>query len=216
MAPRGNSGRLLIADDQVTARLGTIQVLTDGGHNVCAAVDDPDVLLDHVEQHDPDLVVVEPIMGDSDRVAQCLGQLASRHPDLPIIAFTSQLNGAVVLTALAAGCRGVLPKTATAEHLLAAVHDVLQGGRHLHPRALALALEQRRPLASTAPARTLSPRELSIVSLTADGLTNREIGETLGIGAETVKTHLANAQSKLQARDRTHLVAQAWRAGLLS
>lgn len=216
MAPRGTSGRLLVADDQMTARLGTIQVLRDAGHHICAAIDDPDVLLDSVEQHDPDLVVVDPMMGDDERTIDHLRHLTARRPGTAVLAFTTRLTGAVVLAALAAGCHGVIPKTSTSEMLLAAVRDTLRGERYLHPRALTLALEERRPTTAVAPTRSLSPRELRVVALTADGLTNRQIGDALGIGAETVKTHLANAQSKLQARDRTHLVSQAWRAGLLS
>ena len=70
------------------------------------------------------------------------------------------------------------------------------------------------PRASASPS-SLTPRELEVVTLLADGLTNETIGQRLGLSSRTVKTHVQNLLSKLDARDRTGAVARAFRLGLI-
>jgi DNA-binding NarL/FixJ family response regulator len=206
--------RVLLADDQVVAVRGSIHYLTALQFDVCATIDDPRRLVPTYQLHRPDVLVIESTMGPrSSALAEVASLVAVEH-DARVLVLTSDLHPLAVDAALEAGCLGVAPKTCSVDALGTAVRTVAAGERYLHPRALS-ALLHRRYSADAAPAtRPLSPRELAVLACVAEGLTNPEVGERLGIATDTVKTHMARVLEKLGARDRTHAVAKALRIGL--
>ncbi len=184
--------------------------------DVCATIDDPRRLLRVHDDVHPDVVVLEPTMGTKGTALAQVAALIAAHPDARVLALTADLTPTSVDAALEHGCLGVVPKTCSVDALGIAIRAVASGERHLHPRALA-ALLQRRQSGETARAvKALSARELEVLNRVAEGMTNPEIAADLGIAADTVKTHLARTLDKLDARDRTHAVARAFRLGLLS
>ncbi len=111
------------------------------------------------------------------------------------------------------GVRGVLPSDCSAEELTAAIQAAAAGLLVLHPRDLAaLTAADTRP---AQPAGDLTPRETEILSLLADGLSNKEIGARLKISDHTVKFHVASVLGKLGASPRTEAVSLALRQGLI-
>jgi DNA-binding NarL/FixJ family response regulator len=120
-----------------------------------------------------------------------------------------------VLDALDAGACGFLLKTAGPTLLVEAIRAAHVGDALISPsitlRLLARLSGRARERAGTV---TLSPREEDVVRLVAQGLSNEEIGGRLHVTLSTVKTHLSNAQTKLDARNRVELAAWAWRTGL--
>lgn len=124
-------------------------------------------------------------------------------------------EGETIYRAFSLGARGFLPKHATAEEICRAILVVASGGAAIAPHYagdLASEIHKRRdrdeqPL--------LTGRETEILRLSADGLSVRQVGETMHLSLATVKTHLAHAYEKLGVNDRTAAVAKAMRRGLL-
>lgn len=131
------------------------------------------------------------------------------------VVFTSADDGYTVRSAYAAGAAGYLLKSAEHEQIVAALRDVLSGRIHVDPAVAGLLVAGVRT-APAAAGKELSSRELSILRLASEGLSNAAIGEQLGITALAVKGHFVRMGRKLGAADRTAMVAEAMRAGLLS
>lgn len=208
--------RVLVADDQVVAVRGTTQYLEALGFTVCATIDDPRRLLRAYEQHRPDVVMIEAVMGGRGTAFGEVAGLIHAHPDAAVLTFTSDLSPSVVDASLEHGCLGVVPKTCSVDALGKAVRAVAAHERFLHPRAITAMLQTRQASEQRRGLRALSTRELAVLTCAAEGLTNAEIAVELGIAADTVKTHLSHVQEKLHARDRTHAVSRALRLGVLT
>lgn len=208
--------RVLLADDQVVALRGTMFYLGALDVDVCATIDDPRRLRHTYVTHHPDVVIIEVTMGGRGTVFHEIADLVATDPAAKVLVFTADLAPVVVETALEHGCLGVVPKTCSVDALGTAVRTVARGERHLHPRAIAALLQRRKATEATRTTRSLSARELDVLTRAAEGLTNAEIAADLGIASDTVKTHLAHVQEKLNARDRTHAVSRALRMGLFS
>jgi DNA-binding NarL/FixJ family response regulator len=116
--------------------------------------------------------------------------------------------------ALASGAAGTLRREATPERLAAAAHAAAEGLVVLEPGALDLDALRGTP-SLDAPIESLTRRELEVLPLLADGLTNRRIAERLGISEHTVKFHVNAILGKLGAATRAEAVARAARLGLL-
>jgi two-component system, NarL family, response regulator YdfI len=125
----------------------------------------------------------------------------------PVAAWTAQ--------ARRSGVRAVLRDDATAEELGAALAAAAAGLVVLHPEALK-GLAQSRATAAHARATALTPRELGILEMMAEGMSNRIIAARLGISSQTVKFHVASILAKLDARSRTEAVTFAVRQGLIA
>jgi DNA-binding NarL/FixJ family response regulator len=108
---------------------------------------------------------------------------------------------------LRAGAAGYVRKDADPETLLAAVRAVAAGKRYIDPNAAG---------ALAAPGEALSPREIDVLRLLARGHANKKIAAALRIGEETVKTHVSNLIAKLGAENRTEVIVQALRRGVLA
>jgi NarL family two-component system response regulator YdfI len=148
--------------------------------------------------------------------ARALQSLGSR-PRIPsVILLAAEPLGAWTAQARRAGVRGVLREDATAEELTAAVAATMAGLVVLHPAALIA-----RPAAVAGSRRVsegigLTPRELEILEMMAEGMSNRRIAVRLGISGYTVKFHVASVLGKLGAASRTEAVTLGVRGGLIS
>jgi DNA-binding NarL/FixJ family response regulator len=213
---RGGPIRVLVADDQHVACVGTVQLLTERGFDLLPAVTDVRRLVDAVRAGSPDVVVVEPSMGDRGVTLAVIAALVAQQPPVHVLAFVSELSPLTVEAALDSGCLGVVPKTSTADGVVAGVEEVARGERHLHPRAIAALLQRRQAAETLRSMRALSVRELSVLQRIAEGRTNADIAGDLGVSDATVKTHVAHILRKLQAEDRAHAVSRALRLGLFT
>lgn len=206
--------RVLVADDQVVAVRGTTWYLEALAMDVVGVVDDPLLIHAAYVQHRPDVVVFEIAMGPRGVAPAEMAALLAAEPGCAVLVFTSELSPLVVAQAMACGCLGIVPKTSSMAAFGSAVRATAGGEQHLHPRAIA-ALMASRSTAQVDGTRQLSARELAILERVAEGSTNNEIAAELGIGVDTVKTHVARILDKLRARDRTQAVSRALRSGLL-
>ncbi|MFC7405800.1 response regulator [Georgenia alba] len=161
----------------------------------------------------PDVVCMDVRMPRIDGIRAT--ELVLRLPDPPkVLVVTTFANDEYVRDALTVGASGFLLKRATSEEMVQAVRTVAGGQSLLFPEAVRDLLRPRaRTVRHTGP--PLTPRESEVLGLIAQGMSNAEVAETLVLGVETVRTHVASLLAKLGARDRTQAVVLAYRSGLV-
>jgi DNA-binding NarL/FixJ family response regulator len=208
--------RVLLADDQRVVRegLGTLLALLEGIELVGTAADGEEAV-SLAAEHDPDIVLMDLRMPRVDGV-EAIRRLSARGERPRAIALTTYADDASVLGALRAGARGYLTKDAGAEEILAAVQAVARGEAALDP-----AVQHHVLAALTEPGPEpelpdgLTPREVEVLRLIAEGLTNTEIAERLVVSAATVKSHVNHIFAKAGVRDRAQAVVYAYSNGLV-
>jgi DNA-binding NarL/FixJ family response regulator len=152
--------------------------------------------------------------------------LSRQLPAVPVLILTTFADDEAILPALRAGAAGYLTKDATAEDLVAALREVAAGRTVLDPDVQRRLVERvrrearpdptppaPRPVRPRAAAVPLTRREIDVLRLVAEGLSNQQIASRLVLGEATVKTHLNHLLSKLEVDGRPGLVAWAWRHG---
>jgi DNA-binding NarL/FixJ family response regulator len=158
----------------------------------------------------PDVVLLDLHLPDDDGVTVAR-RIRARHPDVHVVIFTGGADPAEVRQAAVAGVDGVLLKTMPVGELIHAIRDVADG-QEVVDRDLAGALCSPDPGDGKVP---LSERELDVLRLLANGMTNKDVAATLFISRATVKSHIENILRKLEASDRAAAVAEGFRRGLL-
>jgi DNA-binding NarL/FixJ family response regulator len=214
--------RLLIVDDHNLFRQGLIRILGDYEQLqiVGQAANGQDALA-LVEQLQPDVVLMDvnmPVLSGPDAVRQ----MRARFPSLPVVMLTVSERDDDLFDAIRAGAQGYLLKNVGAAELIDALQRVREGEAIVAPSMAARLLAEFRTLAEQAPAEPqqatideLSERELDVLRLVAQGLSNKEIADILALSEHTVKTHLANILDKLHLRSRAHAAAYAVQTGLV-
>jgi DNA-binding NarL/FixJ family response regulator len=150
--------------------------------------------------------------------AEVTARLASEAPDVRVLILTTYADDMATLPALRAGARGYLTKDATGEALVSAIRTVAAGGTVLDPAVSRRLVELAGADAPVPPAPTdlpgLTTREVDVLRLVAQGLSNQQAARRLVVGESTVKTHVNHLLSKLDLDGRAALVAWAWRHGV--
>ncbi len=165
-----------------------------------------------IDRHQPD-VVLAAVEAHHDEPPEDLIALASRDGAPAMVVLAPDLQPAWTAEALRSGIRAVLPGDLGAREILAAVEAVAAGLVVLHPQDLA-ALAPDRPVPA-GPSQTLSPREMQVLAMLAEGHGNKTIAWKLGISEHTAKFHVASILSKLNAGTRTEAVTLGIRQGLI-
>jgi two-component system nitrate/nitrite response regulator NarL len=201
-----NDYRVLVVAGDPLARAGLAALLAgQDGCTIVGQVAADDHLLDNLDIYRPDVLIWD-LGWDPDPAA--LPDLGDGGP--PVVALLPDRTQAA--DAWTAGARGLLLRTADAAHLLTAITAVGQGLAVLDPAlAGALPLDRPRP-----PAADLTPREIEVVCLLAEGLSNKAIAQRLSISEHTVKFHINAILGKLNAQSRTEAVVHAIRLGLIA
>ena len=206
--------RVLIASPYPAMRAGLAVLLEEGALaavKVVGEADSVETCLALARAADPQVALYDLALDDDEMSG--LWRLRAQAPAIPVLALAEAGASGRVLAALQAGARGCLPKTAGGDELLEAAARVVAGQAILHPSATSILLEQLRGEVAVEP---LTSREVEVLRLVADGLTNKAIGLQLGISEHTVKFHLGSAMNKLSAASRAEAVAVAMRRGLIS
>lgn len=209
--------RVVLADDHPMLRQGLRMILESSPEvQVVAEADNGQELMDIVDDLDPDVVVVDVAMPKIDGL-EAVRRIRDTHPNVRSLIFTVHDEEAFVHRAVLAGVNGYLLKTASADELIRGILTVADGKAALHPSVTRHLLDGFAGM--TEPkgrgAEPLSQREHDVLQLLAFGKTNKEIAKELGIGAQTVKTHISHIFTKMGAADRTDAVALALRKGLV-
>ncbi|MUL82179.1 MULTISPECIES: response regulator transcription factor [unclassified Mycolicibacterium] len=192
--------RVVVADDAVLLREGLIRLLTENGHEVVAAVGDGPSLVQAIEQHTPDVSVVDVRMPPSHtdeglRAAVEARRRVSRSPVLVLSQYV-EVSYADDLLADGAGAIGYLLKdrVVAVADFLDAVQRVASGGTVLDPDVVAQLLVRRR---RDDPLRQMTAREQDVLALMAEGRSNANIARTLVVSAGAVEKHISSIFAKL-------------------
>jgi DNA-binding NarL/FixJ family response regulator len=214
--------RILIADDQEVVRASFSALLgTQPDFAVVATAADGAAAVRLCERHHPDVVLMDVRMPTMDGI-DATRRIVARHPvDAPrVLILTTFDLDEYVYAALAAGAGGFLLKDTAAERLFDAVRVVARGDALLAPsvtrRLIAEFARQHRARPAADPLGALTPREIEVLRLVAEGLSNAQIAVRLTVGDETVKTHVSRILTKLGLRDRTQAVIAAYESGLIT
>jgi DNA-binding NarL/FixJ family response regulator len=205
--------RVLVVDDHPVVRAG-IAALVDAAADI-EVVGTGSTGLEAVELAAalrPDVVLMDLRMPGLDG-DEATSRILAADPAIRVVILTTYETDDAILSAIEAGASGYLLKAAPEAELLAGVRAVAAGEVALAPGVAALLVKRAAAPAPIAP--VLSARELEVLRLVADGLSNREIGERIFLGEATVKTHLLHAFAKLEVNDRTRAVTRAMELGLL-
>jgi len=222
--------RLMLVDDHEIVRTGLRTFLqTQEGMKVVAEARSGEEALERALETQPDVVIMDITMPQMDGL-EATRQLKRCLPACHVLALTVHEDKQYLFEMLAAGASGYITKQSAAEDLVAAIHAVASGNVYLQPALARWLLEDYRRLLSQAPhtatptlderemgkgLEILSERELQVLELLSQGLTNPQIGARLGISPKTVARHRERIMNKLDLHSSTELVKFAIRTGLI-
>jgi DNA-binding NarL/FixJ family response regulator len=198
---------VVIVDDHVALRRGMELLLRRGGLHVVGTADDAEQAEQLILRRRPDVAVVDLAL-PGENGASLTRRLLALEPELRIILYTGSGDDEQLLEGLDAGAAGFALKSGDPEELQDAIRIVAEGGEYLDPRLTPLLVRQ-----DSGRTRMLSPREREVLGLLAQGLSGERAAEKLVLSSETIRTHVRNAMSKLNASTRVHAVALALQRG---
>ena len=208
--------RVVLADDQRIVRdgLATVLGLLDGIEVVGTACGGDEAVA-RVAELAPDVLLTDLRMPAGDGVS-ATRRVRDGHPGTAVVVLTTYVDDDAVVDAIAAGASGWLSKDADAEAIGRALRSAADGHSTIDAAALAKLVATPTPAPTTPDALPdgLTPREVEVLGLIAQGLSNREIARRLVVGEATVKTHVNHLFAKAGLRDRAQAVNYAYRHGL--
>ena len=206
--------RVLIVDDHPVVREGLRTFLgTVEGIEVVADASDGAEAVDLVAEHSPDVVLMDLSMPNVDGI-EATQRIVDSHTTTKVIALTSFATDDKVFPAIRAGAAGYLLKEAEPAELAEAIRKVHRGESILHPNIAARLMQDVAAATPRAHRTDLTRRELEVLRLIAQGMSNRQIASELSVAEKTVKTHVSNVLSKLGVADRTQAALYAVQHGL--
>ena len=200
--------RILIADDHPVVREGVAALV--GGQADMSVIGQASNGREAIQQfraHRPDVVLMDLQMPEMNGL-DALIAIRDEAPEARIIALTTYTGDAQVLRAIKAGARGYLLKSALHKELLETI-------RAVHAGRKTISAEASYELAEHASDDVLTPAEIRVLRLIAEGNANKEIAEQLSVSEETVKGQVRNILSKLDAKDRTHAAMIGLKRGII-
>ncbi len=209
-----NPLRVIVADDHTLVRAGFCSLVRHiPGVEVVAEAQDGHEALDLIAEHRPDIVLLDitmPRLNGLDVAAR----VVESHPHVRVIILSMHPDEEYVLRALRIGVAGYLIKDAGTQELEMAIESVAQGKTFLSPSISEKVAQYVRRVGDGSE-EVLTSRQREVLQLIAEGLTNREIAEILGISVKTVESHRTHLMNRLEIHDVAGLVRYAIRIGLV-
>ena len=205
--------KILLADDHPIIGLSLANLANESGMDVVDQIRSPSQIVPSIEVHQPQILITEVRLGGQD----ALKSLEKIEPEsnLKVIVFTSHSNPTNIARASALGCFEFIQKTSPIEKLVTALLSAA-AGQTTPPTSLLATTKTRMKRIGSGPAESpLTKRESQVLQHVAMGLSNREIGKSLGISVETVKEHVQNILRKLDVNDRTQAAVWALKNGMI-
>jgi len=209
--------KVMIVDDHGIVRQGLrtyLDLLED--ISIVAEAENGYDALEKVQQFKPDIILMDLVMPKMDGI-EATQKICGSYPEVKVIALTSFTEDEQVFSVIKAGAVGYLLKDISPPDLAKAIQAVHKGETHLHPDITKKLMKQfvnPKSEAETMPDE-LTPREMEVLQLIAQGLSNKELAKKLTISEKTVKTHLSSIFSKLHLSDRTQAAIYALKHNLV-
>lgn len=199
--------RVFLVDDHLVVRAGLRALLnTQPDVEVVGEASSGEEAATAIPSASPDLVMMDLDMGTGMHGAEAIKRLRSDSVDVPVLVFTTYDTDADVVRTVDAGAIGYLLKDSTPDEIFGAVRGAVAGRSVLSPTVASRLVQQMQR-----PQEALTARESELLSLLAEGMTNRELGKALFISEATVKTHLGHIYAKLGVDNRSAAVSVALR-----
>lgn len=204
--------RVLLADDHALVRAG-IKALLDNTPDIQVVAESGDGIqtLESIKATAPDLVLLDISMPGLSGM-EVLERLNEEYPKVRVIILTIHDDPAYAVAAVRAGADGYLPKKAAGEELVRGIRAVMQGETYLSPEISKASMAEYK---STVHSEELTPRQLDVLRMIAEGYSTKEIARGLNISAKTVETHRALLMQRLNIHDVAGLVRYAIKTGLV-
>jgi len=203
--------RVLIADDHTLVRVGTREMLESSPDiEVVGEAADGFDAISSARALEPDVVLLDVGMPGLNGI-EALKQILTDSPGTRVLMLSVHADRGYVIESVAAGASGYLLKTVDEKQLADAILTVAAGGSVIDSSLAPVVMEQ---IGERSP-RALSPRQIEVLGCVSEVLSNREIGERLGLSDRTVEVHLRKAFDRLGVSSRTEAVVEAMRRGWL-
>jgi two-component system, NarL family, response regulator LiaR len=210
--------RVLIAEDQELTRVGLLVTLERLSNiTVVGEANDGQSAVHQAMTLQPDVVLMDvgmPVMDGIDATQQ----IKASQPQTKVIMLTTDDSDQSVFAALGAGADGYCLKTIGKEQLRTAISTVNSGAAWLDPAIANRVLRASSKIGTQKPEKKdtlLSPREIEVLTLLVEGLSNQQMAARLFVSAETIKTHMRHIMEKLAVSDRTQAAVKAMKQGLV-
>ena len=205
--------KILIADTQSVVRFGIRHVI-ESRHDIkiIGEAASNSELFEKLDLLNPDVIIVDPFMF---RNKPDVAQMLELAPDAKILIISDHYSKSEVQPLLKKGIHSFLTKSCSKEEILNAVYAVIKEERFFCNKVLNVILNQEE-VSDDCDFTDLTPREIEVVRLVAEGLSSNSIAEKLSLSSHTVNTHRKNIMRKLQVSNSSELVVQAANAGILS
>ncbi|NCT68982.1 MAG: response regulator transcription factor [Rhodanobacteraceae bacterium] len=207
--------RIVIADDHVLVRQGIRAFLeTHADLAIVGEAEDAAGAAALCTQQRPQVALVDLVMPGGG--IEATRAIRAGSPQTQVVLLTSFEDVRQIVAAVQAGALSCLLKDVDADALADALRKAARGEAVLHPRVAGKLMDalRRGSEPGSEMLESLSQREREVLALMAEGLSNLQIAERLGIGEKTVKTHVSNVLGKLNVSDRTQAAVYAWKSGL--
>lgn len=209
---------LILADDHAVVRSG-LRMLLDAQSDmrIIGEANNGREALELTRTLEPDVVLMDIMMPEMNGI-EATRMITSEVPDTAVLALTMYEDEQYFFEMLKAGAAGYVPKRAAPDVLVSAIRTVNMGAMFIFPsmaKRLVQEYGKQGPVEVSTVHDDLTPRELEVLVLIGDGLTNNEIGERLEISVKTVDRHRENIMRKLNLHNRIDLVKYAIREGLI-
>lgn len=207
--------RVLIVDDHAIVRKGIRALLSEsGGFEIVGEVGDGEEAVLRAWESQPDVILMDLLMPGMDGI-EATRQITGQRPGARILVLTSFAADNKLFPAIKAGASGYLLKDSSPEELVRAIRQVHRGEPALHPIIARKLLQEIAHPADLQPIpEALTTRELGVLRLIAQGLSNQEIADELAVSESTVRAHVSRILGKLHLASRTQAALFAVREGL--
>jgi len=204
--------KILIAEDHTLVSQGLEAMLSMAEDlELAGVVDNGDDAVAAVQKDAVDVVLMDVNLGAGINGIEATKQIKKTNPETKVLVLTMFTDPGTVAEAVKAGAEGYLSKGSSRESVIQAIHDVAEGRAVLDPNVTEGVFGR----IGGRDQHALTDRELTVLQELANGHATRSVAEHIHVSEETVKTYLKNIYKKLDVRDRTEAVAEAFRRGLV-